>query len=112
MQKAWKVILILSITANLVLGFILLSKPKVRESNSRVYIEKIDSLELELSLIQQARDSIRGSIDITIVKIDNNNRDYEETRDIILSNSVNDDYVFFTEYLKWNKERLDSINNP
>lgn len=112
MQKAWKVILILSITANLVLVFILLSKPKVRESNSRVYIEKIDSLELELSLIQQARDSIRGSIDTTIVKIDNNNRDYEETRDIILSNSVNDDYVFFTEYLKWNKERLDSINNP
>lgn len=112
MQKAWKVILILSITANLVLGFILLSKPKIRESNSRVYIEKIDSLELELSLIQQARDSIRGSIDTTIVKIDDNNRDYEKTRDIILSNSITDDYVFFTEYLKWNKERLDSINNP
>ena len=111
MQKVWKVILILSIATNLVLGFILLSRPKDREPNFDVYTEKIDSLELELSILQQSRDSVRVSIDTTMIKINDNKDNYEKIRDIILSNSVNDDYVFFTKYIKQNRERLDSIDN-
>lgn len=107
MQKA---VLILSITINLALGFILLSRPRSEEPDFSIYTERIDSL--ELSTLRQTRDSVRSSIDTITIKISDNEKNYEEIRDIILSNSVNDDYVFFTEYLKQNKERLDSIDNP
>lgn len=112
MQKAWKVILILSITINLALGFILLSKPKSREPDYNIYIERIDSLESELSTLRQVRDSIRSSIDTITTEIGNNEKNYEEIRDVILSNSVSDDYLFFTEYLSKREQRYDSINNP
>lgn len=110
MQKAWKVVLILSITLNLALGFILLSKSKKVTPNFSTYTKKIDSLELELSTLRQTRDSVRSSIDTIIIKISDNEKNYEEIRDIILSNSVNEDYLFFTEYLS--KRGYDSINNP
>ena len=112
MQKAWKVILILSIIINLALGFILLNRPKSEEPNFSIYTEKIDSLELELSTFRQIRDSVRSSIDTITIKISDNEKNYEEIRDIILSNSANDDYMFFTEYLSKREQRYDSINNP
>ena len=112
MQKAWKVILILSITINLILGFILLSRPKNEEPDFSIYTEKIDSLELELFTLRQIRDSVRSSIDTITIKISDNEKNYEEIRDIILSNSVSDDYLFFTEYLSKREQRYDSINNP
>ena len=112
MQKAWKVTLILSITINLALGFILLSRPKSEEPDFSIYTERIDSLELELSILQQTRDSVRSSIDTITIKISDNEKNYEEIRDIILSNSVSDDYLFFTEYLSKREQRYDSINNP
>lgn len=112
MQKAWKAVLILSITINLALGFILLSRPRSEEPDFSIYTERIDSLELELSTLRQTRDSVRSSIDTITIKISDNEKNYEEIRDIILSNSVNDDYVFFTEYLRQYKTRFDSIDNP
>lgn len=99
MQKSWKVILIVSIIINLTLGFILLSKPKNKKLDINTYTRKIDSLETELFIIQQTRDSIRNVIDTVIIEIDNNKKDYEEARDIILSNSTYEDYLFFTKYL-------------
>lgn len=112
MQKGWKAVLIISIVINLVLGYILISEPRSIETNPNVYTEKIDSLGLELNALKQIRDSIRSSIDTITIEINNNKESYEETRDIILSNSVDNDYLFFTDYLRKNKERLDSINNP
>ena len=104
MQKAWKIILTLSIIINLILGFILSSKSRSRESDFSIYTEKIDSLELELSTLQKTRDSIRSFIDTVTIEINKNEKNYEESRDIILSNSISDDYVFFTEYLSKRKQ--------
>lgn len=112
MQKVGKIILVLSVVSNLILGFILLNKSKDIETNPNIYINKIDSLELEISNIQKIRDSIRSSIDTVFINIKDNEKRYEKIRDTIRSNSVNDDYLFFTEYLKWNKNRFNSINNP
>ena len=110
--KVWKIILILSIIINIVLGFILLDKQKNSKPNFNIYTEKIDSLKFELTTLQQNRDSVRSLIDTITIKINDNKKNYEKIHNVILSNSINDDYVFFTEYLKWNNERLDSINNP
>ena len=107
-QKALKVILVISIAINIILGFILSTKHK--QVNTNVYVDKIDSLELEISKLQEVKDSVKEVIDTIIIEINKNNKTYEENRNVILSNSVSDDYLFFTEYLRWNRRR-DSINN-
>lgn len=111
MQKVWKVILILSIATNLVLGFILLDKPSMYSTDSKVYIKKIDSLESVIDSLGIRRDSIKGEIDTIRIYLDKVNTNYEEDRSVIINNSVSDDYLFFSEYLERNKARLDSINN-
>lgn len=112
MQKARKIILIISLVTNVVLGYILYNKPKqIGSSDFSEYIEKIDSLELELQKQNGHRDSIENEIDTIYIKIKDNNTEYEEDRDVIINNSTNDDYIFFIDYLSGNKSRLDSINN-
>lgn len=111
MQRIREVILILSIITNVALGYILYSNSNKVESNSEEFIAKIDSLELELSNLEVKRDSINKEIDTVFVKLTVIEKEYEEKYINILSNSTSDDYVFFTDYLERNKERLDSINN-
>ena len=111
MQRIREVILILSIITNVVLGYILYSNSSKAESDSKEFIAKIDSLELELSNIEVKRDSVNKEIDTVFVKLTVIEKEYEKKYINILSNSTSDDYVFFTDYLKRNKERLDSINN-
>lgn len=111
MQKVWKVILVLSIATNLVLGFILLDKPHMNPTDSKVYIKKIDSLESVIDSLGIKRDSIKEEIDTVRIYLDKVNAGYEEDRSVIINNSVSDDYLFFSEYLERNKTRLDSINN-
>lgn len=111
MQRIREVILILSIITNVALGYILYSNSSKVESNSEEFIAKIDSLELELSNLEVKRDSINKEIDTVFVKLTVIEKEYEEKYIDILSNSTSDDYVFFTDYLERNKERLDSINN-
>ena len=111
MQRIKEIILILSIITNVALGYILYSNSSKVESNSEEFIAKIDSLELELSNLEVKRDSVNKEIDTVFVKLTAIEKEYEEKYINILSNSTSDDYVFFTDYLERNKERLDSINN-
>lgn len=112
MQKAWKIILAISLTTNLLLGYILYSRQNTLSPNPDEFVERIDSLELELNVLREQKDSIRARIDTTFIEIASNNKEYEEARYTIINNSVIDDYIFFTEYLRGNRERLDSINHP
>lgn len=111
MQRIKEVIFILSIVTNVALGYVLYSNSSKVESNSEEFIAKIDSLELELSNLEVKRDSVNKEIDTVFVKLTAIEKEYEEKYINILSNSTSDDYVFFTDYLERNKERLDSINN-
>ena len=111
MQRIKEVIFILSIITNVALGYVLYSNSSKVESNSEEFIAKIDSLELELSNLEVKRDSVNKEIDTVFVKLTAIEKEYEEKYINILSNSTSDDYVFFTDYLERNKERLDSINN-
>lgn len=110
MQKVLKVILAISLTANIIFGLTFL-EPKSEEPSINEYIERIDSLELVLSTINNKRDSVRVEIDTVYTELDKTEDKYEEIRDIIINNTTSDDFRFFTEYLERNKERLDSINN-
>lgn len=102
MRKCFYVLIVVSI---LVLGYFTFKSKKV-DSN----IKKIDSLELEISAVKSKRDSIKGRIDTTIIKIKENEKYYKETVSTIINNTTDDDYIFFINYLKFNRERHDSIN--
>ena len=110
MLRLVKIILI--VTISLLLGYILFSKPSSQKVlDTKEYTEKIDSLESEISTIRTKKDSINRVIDTVYVEIENNNKRYEENSNIIISNSTNDNYLFFTDYISRNKSRLDSICN-
>ena len=110
MSKAWKIILVISLATNLILISLLYNKPTVN-SDSNLFIKKIDSLESELLFIQEHRDIIEKENDTIYIQLNNDNNEYIKTRDSIIANSSSDDYSFFVRYLEGNKARYDSINN-
>ena len=75
------------------------------------YIETIDSLQSQIDSISTLRDSIDQKIDTITITIKKNYIQYEKDRNTILNNTTNEDYVFFINYIRSNKTRLDSINN-
>lgn len=74
-------------------------------------IEKIDSLGSKIDSIYIVKDSICEKIDTIYVKLEDNNKQYEENFSRVINNDANEDYVFFLNYINSNRERLDSIGN-
>lgn len=111
MSKGWKIILFISLAVNLALGYFLYSKSAPVSLDSEQYVAKIDSLESELTFIQEHRDKVKEEIDTVYVQLQNVDKEYVETRNRVIANSLDDDYCFFIEYLERNRARLDSINN-
>lgn len=108
-KKYWYIFLII-----ITLGVILWwcwprNDPKIPEVSQ--YVNKIDSLQSEINSITVLRDSIDQRIDTITITIEKTHIQYEKDRDIILNNTTSEDYMFFLEYIRSNKARLDSINN-
>lgn len=79
--------------------------------NPDEFIEKIDSLDSEIDSVYAVRDSICEKIDTVYVKLENNNKQYEENFNHVINNDASEDYVFFLDYINANRARLDSISN-
>lgn len=105
-----KILLIVSLILNLAFLWTTINY-KPLPSNNDKYLETIDSLELELDSLSNYKDSIKHKIDTIVVELENNNKEYEEIYNTILSNSTSSDFIFFSEYLENYRKRLDSINN-
>ena len=67
-----------------------------------VHDSRVDSIYL-------IRDSIVKEIDTIYYQLEENNSKYEEDLSTIISNTVSEDYIFFRDYIKSNRSRLDSI---
>ena len=104
------IICIISIIINIILVSILFTRNHNSIDTSK-YINKIDSLELEISNLEVKKDSIDKEIDTVFVELKVIEKEYEEKYIDILNNNTSDDYIFFSDYIKRNRERLDSINN-
>ena len=104
MQKVTNVILVLSIIVNIILGFIILKPKKQIQEHSK----KIDTLESVISNIRIKRDTIKERINTVTTKIKENDKYYKENINAIINNNVGDDYIFFINYLEWNRKRLDN----
>ena len=114
MSRLTKAILVVvvSLSIGFGIGYLVLPKPNYQAiPDTKEYIEKIDSLESEISILQSKKDSIDTVIDTVYVRIENNNKRYEENSNTVVNNSTSDNYLFFTDYIKRNKSRLDSIHN-
>ena len=101
-----KVIIVLLIAIIILLGYILLKPTKVVDTSN-----KLDSLKTELEYIKNKRDSVKEKIDTVNIIIKENEKHYKEVVSTIISNNVNDDYVFFLNYLQRfnNSNYTDSI---
>lgn len=75
------------------------------------YKNKIDSLENVINELQNKKDSIKIEIDTVYLKIADNTKRYEETRNDIINNTVNEDFLFFSNYIRKQQERFDSYDN-
>lgn len=109
MKKNW-IIAFLAIVI-ILQGYFLFKSEKTTISDSTEYIERIDSLELEIDSLSNIRDSIIERVDTIYVKLNNISSEHEKNVDIIVNNDVSEDYSFFLEYIRSNKSRLDSLYN-
>ena len=75
------------------------------------FIEKIDSLDSKIDIIYVVKDSICEKIDTVYVRLEDNNKQYEENFNRVINNDTSEDYVFFLDYINSNRVRLDSISN-
>lgn len=99
------------ITLLTVVIFLLLVIFMLQPTKEIQYKEQIDSLDIESQILNYKRDSISHKIDTVVIKLKENEIVYKETTHSVINNTINEDYVFFVNYLKQNKERLDSIIN-
>lgn len=67
--------------------------------------------EVKVETVEVLKDSIQHEIDTVYQEIKDVKIKYVKERDVIVNNTMSDDYVFFTRYLAKNKQRLDSIDN-
>lgn len=101
MKKIGVILLILSLSINIILGLLVFKKsPSIDSTQSRV-----DSLEREISEAQVHKDSVGRKIDTIEIIQEKIKVQYEKDRNTIINNNTSDDYLFFTNYLK----RYDSL---
>lgn len=76
-------------------------------TNNDAYLQEMLKLESKIDSIKSHRDSLHLVIDSTHTEMINIKHTYEKTVDIIHNNSVDSNYVFFTNYIN-NYSRLRS----
>lgn len=109
MSKAAKIFTILIVLYLVWFTFYLYQTNK--KLDSKELIEQIDSLESKSVILQHKNDSIDQVIDTIYITLKENNKRYEENSNVIINNSVDENYMFFTNYINRNKARFDSLYN-
>ena len=108
MEKAFRTIVIVIVIVLLgLLIMVCFFHEEVKTFEETPYVEKIDSLENVIKQLEERKDSVIERIDTVYLKIANNNKHYEETRNTILNNNANEDLEFFTNYI----QRFSNNNN-
>ena len=74
-------------------------------------LQKIDSLQNTINILQKRKDSIQVKVDTIKTEIKENEKKYVQISNTIVRNTPTEDYKFFSEYIEQNKSRLDSIYN-
>ena len=71
------------------------------ESSEKVYLKRINQLELKLDSLKMKKDSIRTVVDSTHVKIITNEKHYQERINTIINQSSSADSGFIADYIRF-----------
>lgn len=84
--------------------------PKI-ETSGDILLRKVDSLTTKVDSIRRANDSIKVIIDTAEIQIQHTYEKYIEIRDHIVEQPIDDDCLFFSDYLSKDSQRfIDTIN--
>ena len=109
MKKYWIIIILL---IGLIVFQYFYNKPSEPiVSDPTEYIERIDSLELEIDSLYKVKEETYIRIDTVYQKLDNNTKEYEKNFNTIVTNNASEDLSFFLNYIGANKARLDNLRN-
>ena len=90
--------------------YIVKFSPDIKTSNDAL-IEEIELLNNKVDSIRKVNDSIKVIIDTTEIKIEHVYEKYIQVREHIITQSVDSDCVFFSDYLSSDSKRfIDTIN--
>lgn len=106
-MKYLNILIVILIIINILLCVFILNGSEKSERT----LDRIDTLEKQILTIESKKDSVKRRIDTTVIKIEQNEKHYKEVVRIINNNTPDSNYVFFLNYLRQNKTRLDSIRN-
>jgi hypothetical protein len=111
MNKTFLIVTACTIT---IIGFfyyyIVKFSPDIKTPDDAI-VEKIELLSNKVDSIRKANDSIRVIIDTTEIKIEHVYEKYIQVREHIITQSVDSDCVFFSDYLSSDSKRfIDTIN--
>ena len=82
------------------------------EESTSIEVDSLqDSLQSKVDTLIVIKDSIQHRIDTINVTIKEVYDQYEENFSTIINNDVNEDYIFFCNYIELHRTRFDSINN-
>ena len=91
----WKNLIIAGLV--IILLWIIISPTKTVVQNNK----QIDSLENVISILENKKDSLDAERDTIKIEIEKVITKYEKARNIIINNSPDSDYIFFSNYLDW-----------
>lgn len=84
--------------------------PEIETSEDKI-LKKMELLSNKVDSIKRANDSIKVIIDTTEVEIEHVYEKYIQVREHIITQSIDSDCVFFSNYLSNNSKRfIDTIN--
>ena len=109
-KSFWITIVTLVVVIVCLYYWVVTYSPRVDDDSSQL-LEKMELLNNKVDSIKRANDSIRIIIDTTDVEIEHVYEKYIQVREHIVTQSVDSDCVFFSDYLSSNSRRfIDTIN--
>ena len=109
-KSFWIPIVTIAVTMGCLYYWVVTYSPRVEDNGSQL-LEKMELLSTKVDSIRRANDSIRIIIDTTDVEIEHVYEKYIQVREHIITQSVDSDCVFFSNYLSNNSKRfIDTIN--
>ena len=104
----WAPIVVIAIAMGFFYYWVVNYSPSVEDNST---LKKMELLSNKIDSIKRANDSIRIIIDTTDVEIEHVYETYIQVREHIVTQSVDSDCVFFSNYLSNNSKRfIDTIN--
>jgi len=109
-KRFWIIAILLTLGIGYAYYWVVAYSPKVHTQEDAI-LEKMELLNNKVDSIKRANDSIKVIIDTTEIKIEHVYEKYIQVREHIITQSVDSDCVFFSNYLSNDSKRfIDTID--